>query len=1137
MRTSFDYITQKLDQYIKKYYTNELIKGVILFIALGALYLLIALLIEYLLWLPSTGRALLFWSFVLVELALGIRFIIIPLLRLLKVTKGIDYTTAATHIGAHFPEVEDKLINTLQLVKDAAGDELRMAGVAQKCSVLEPVPFSLAIDFKSNLNYLKYAAIPFAILILGSLVAKEDLWGSSYSRVVNYAGHYAPPAPFEFVIVNQEMTTVSGTNFTLQVKTIGKTLPENVVLMRNGERYLMRRKDAASFEYTFEQPQQDEQFLLVANEVQSQNYELKVIQAPVISQFTMQLKYPKHTNKVSETISNSGNAIIPEGTLVNWTLKARHADAVEMILKDTVFLMEKSDASLRDGESEFKRSERLFQRRAYTVTTSNGQLEQYESLDFNLEVIRDAYPKIELQTAMDPGVEDQQLYNGIVSDDYGVRSVDLIYFEAGKEEEATKVPIANPGSTVHNFTFVFPGTLILEGGKVYQYYFEVKDNDALHGFKTAKSSVFGYRMQTAEEQQQRQLEQQKETLNELDKSLDKWKDQERDLEELSKMQKEKSSLNYNDQKKLEQFLKRQSKQDQLMQEYSEKLKNNLEDFQSEKDDAYKEQLQERLARNEEELSKNEQLLEELEKLRDKISKEELSERLEKLAKQSKNNKTNLEQLLELTKRYYVTQKMEKVASELDKLGKKQEMQADDPKNGPQDQKELNEALEQLEDDLEVIKKANEELKKPMALAETEGALEEIKKEQQEALEELRKPDQQSPSSKARQSQQQAGEKMQQLSQEMKQQMQMMTGESLQEDRDMLRQILDNLVVFSQEEEALMEELRIIDNRNPSFASKLRKQNALRQNFEHVDDSLYALALRQPAINEVITKQLTEIDFNLDKALERLAENQISRGVASQQYVVSGANTLADFLSEVLDNMNRQLSMSGQAQGSGQGMGQGQGDGKQLSDIIKNHGELQKMMEEMLRKSQSDSQGNENGEGEGKNNGENGERGGQENSKGNQEGGDNPNNGAEEGENSEELNALLFEIYKRQQQLRNQLQDEIKRSGIEAESKNLIRQLEQLERNTLNGQLNERSLAQMKILKHRLLEMENAAFKQEQESQRTSITGTQNESGVNYNFQERAKAYFGTTEILNREKLPMREGFKKRVKMYFNQDND
>ncbi len=61
------------------------------------------------------ARTLLFWLFVIVELGLLIKFIVIPLAKLFKLQKGINYEDASKIIGRHFPEVNDKLLNVLQL--------------------------------------------------------------------------------------------------------------------------------------------------------------------------------------------------------------------------------------------------------------------------------------------------------------------------------------------------------------------------------------------------------------------------------------------------------------------------------------------------------------------------------------------------------------------------------------------------------------------------------------------------------------------------------------------------------------------------------------------------------------------------------------------------------------------------------------------------------------------------------------------------------------------------------------------------------------------------------------------------------------------------------------------------------------
>mgnify|MGYP007121698160 CR=1 FL=1 len=84
--SNFKHIEGKLQQFIKKYYLNELIKGLILFFAIGLLYLIFTLLIEYFLWLKPVARTILFILFVIVETGLLFFFILIPVFKIFCLT-------------------------------------------------------------------------------------------------------------------------------------------------------------------------------------------------------------------------------------------------------------------------------------------------------------------------------------------------------------------------------------------------------------------------------------------------------------------------------------------------------------------------------------------------------------------------------------------------------------------------------------------------------------------------------------------------------------------------------------------------------------------------------------------------------------------------------------------------------------------------------------------------------------------------------------------------------------------------------------------------------------------------------------------------------------------------------------------
>ena len=179
----FKNIQLKLEGFIRKYYTNELIKGTILFVALGLLYFLATLLLEHFLWLNKFARTVLFWLFILVELALIIKFIWLPVAKLFKLQKGINYEVASKIIGKHFPLVNDKLLNVLQLEKNTSKTELLLASINQKSKELSPIPFRMAINCKANFKYLKYAAIPVTIIFLAVITGNFNL-SSKYLSVI-----------------------------------------------------------------------------------------------------------------------------------------------------------------------------------------------------------------------------------------------------------------------------------------------------------------------------------------------------------------------------------------------------------------------------------------------------------------------------------------------------------------------------------------------------------------------------------------------------------------------------------------------------------------------------------------------------------------------------------------------------------------------------------------------------------------------------------------------------------------------------------------------------------------------------------------------------------------------------------------
>jgi len=1092
-----DFIYQKLELFIKKFYTNELIRGMIFFIGLGLLYFLFTLFVEYFLWLKPIGRTLLFWTFIGVEIFLLFRFILFPIFKLFKLQKGIDYKEASAIIGNHFTEVSDKLTNFLQLSNDRNQSELLMASIEQKANSLQPIPFGNAINFKTNRKYLPLAIIPILFFAFFYVSGNSKILSQSLNRVVHFQDQFLPPAPFQFVVLNDNLQTEQNKDFIIRVKTEGKVVPENAMIFIGDESYFMETTKAGEFQYKLEKPTSNVLFHVEANAVSSPDYELNVVTVPSIANFEMILNFPSYLKKKPEIIKGNGNAIIPEGTRVSWKINA-------LATQNVVWKDNNSNFSFSKTGNNFSLTKQISQNTEYQILTSNIDVNNYEKLNYQVSVIKDQFPTINVNKAPDSLKIDKNYVLGQISDDYGLSKLQVVYYPKNKPESIKRGTIAVKANLYDQFIFAFPSSLPVEQGVSYEYYFEVFDNDAIHNFKSTKSTVFSNRIATDEEMEDQDLQQQNDNINSLEKSL---KNQDKQLSELDKLQKsgkEKENLEFKDQQKINDFIKRQNQQDKMMKDFAEKMKDNLDKSKTDKKDEFKEELQKRLDNVDKDLEKNKKLLDELKELNDKIQQEDLMEKMDKFKQNAKNQSKSLEQLVELTKKYYVQKKAEQLKDKLDKLSEKQEdLSNKDKDNNAENQDEINKEFDKIQEDLQDLDKENKELKKPLDIPNDTEEQKSIDEDLKKASDELQKDKK----ATAKPKQKSAAKKMKQMSQKMEQKMESGEMEQLEEDIAMLRQILDNLLAFSFSQEDLMDKFKSYKIGSPAFNKNLKIQQDLKLQFKHIDDSLFAMSLRNPKIGENITKEIGNTQYNLDKSLETLADAQIPKGISHQQYAVSSSNKLADFLADILNNM--QMSMSGEGSGKPK---PGQGEEMQLPDIIKKQEGLADKMKEGMKKGQKPGEGKEGDKGkEGKKPGSEGENGG-------------------DGEGDAKA---IMEIYKEQKQLREALQNELNKQGIGGSGQNALEQMKQIEKQLLNKGFKNETLQRILNVKQELLKLNTAIQQQGQDNKRQSETNIKEFSNQSKPLPSALLDYLNSIEILNRQSLPLRSNFNQKVQEYFN----
>ena len=1139
--SDFQVVENKLQQFIKKFYINELIRGAILYLAAGVFYFLLVSGIEYFLWLPSTGRAVLFWLFVGAELLLCFIFLIRPLLRLLKLQKGLTPKAAATIIGRHFKEVDDKLINTLELQEQADGSsELLLASIEQKASEIKAVSFRRAIDYTKNLRYTKYIIIPFLSILLIGVFGDLLTFLEGYQRVSHYTQVYTPPAPYQFIVTNNSLAVRDTEVFRLKVQTIGSSTPEEVEIHFNNQQYVLTPRGTGLFEFEFEPQTKSLQFQIKTETVSSELFTLEVLKTPMLTSFSMGMRYPKHTQLRHEVLQNEGNARVVQGTLIDWRILARNTSVIGFVSQaDTVLF----DNQNNDTYTLSSTSQSSFR---YQIIPENQSVGRFEPLTYQIEVYRDEPPTLEIERIVD-SINTQVMHHRLlVSDDFGLRELSVVCFTAEDLSDTRRYAVPIGRGLVQQVFYDFPTGFELAPGQNYQYYFEAIDNDQPNGFKVTRSQVFGVRTNTTTEQRAEVLGRQQEQLLGLDQVLRQIREQEAQNKSIQNQQSQTESVDWQQKMAAAEMLNREQKTNDRIRKATDQIKKTLDQVKEldSGSDPYEEALQERLEEQQRSIQENEQRLKELQELQKKINEEEFKEDLDKLAQRQKNQKKSLEQLVEQTRRYYVAKKTQQIAEALQELGERQieaaERNHETKEDQLEEQNQLNSSFQKLQEQMEQLQKENEQLTQPMQVPRDKFEEDQISNEQNSAAEKINQEDQEG----AKSSQKKAGQKMKEMGSKMGAQMQMMQMDSVQEDAEMLREILDNLIVFSTEQESLMEQMISEGPSSVQFGKRINRQNTLKENFKHIDDSLFALSLRQPLMGASINKHISDGQFYLDKSLDDFADNKLSQASGSQQYVFANANALAELLDAVLAQME-QMAMNMPGSGSGQGQS---GQGFQLSDIIKKQESLQQEMEQGLSPGEGmpkPGQGQKGQEGQEQGSGEEGKtgEGGQEGSgaKGNtdsgQQSGDDKGDGGLEQNYSEEMNGQLFEIYKQQQQLRQALENKLRALGLSQDQNRLLEQLERVEQKILDNGYNRETIDQMRQIKHELLKLQDAELKQGEEESREARSNKTNHDPLKGEEIDSPKNYFQQLEILNKEALPLQPYFKNEVQRYFKKDND
>lgn len=1056
--------------------------------------LLLASITEWVGQMSSFSRTVVVSIFLIVSLVTLVRFVVQPLVQLLRINTVFTDDDAAQKIGSFFPAIGDKLLNFLELSRKSPNNVLVQASLQQRAHNFEQVTFTDAVDTTQTRTPIR-VFVPILVLFALLLLIAPKGFISSTNRVIHFRQEYIPAAPFGFHI-SSPLEAYQNEDYLLTVQLQGESIPSELYYVEGNIRLKMAAVSQGVFSLMFPKLQQAKRFHLETAGYSSSRYSIKILQRPSMNLLSAKITFPAYLAKKPEFIEPVGELEVPEGSKVEWQMKTLYTE------KASFYYNSDSSTAEPTKKNTFSASRTIKDSGYYGFLLQAGNAVQKGKIEYSITSIKDEPPKIQVKSLVDTLLYRSVTIGGEISDDHGISRLNLIYQKEDNAPHSVKMNIRPGVNQQQVFVQWLLDSLQLQPGEQLSFYLQVFDNDRVNGRKSSKSQTMYLKVPTQKELEEKVDKASTAQKNDISKSHKEAEELRKQLDETIENLKGKKELTWEDKQNIKQLLKDRDKlRDQIekFKKENELLNMQRNELQNPSPELEKkaEQLQELMNNLLDDETR--QLYDELQKLlQEQAEADKVQSVLQNLKNKELNLEEELERTLELFKRLQVEQNLEKLTEDLDVLAQEQDSLAKETldKDNSTDklkkaQEEIQNKFESIQEDLEDTKEKNSELKQPQNFEDTSGEEEDIENEINESKNNLDKNNRK----KSSQNQGKSSVKMKQLAQKMENMQSAMQVEQMQEDISNLRGILSNLITLSYDQERVMKEFRAVNQSNPQFVTLSEEQLKIQDDSKIIKDSLLALANRVMALSSFVTRELNEMDAQLEKSSTAIRDREQAKAVGYQQLSMTSMNNLALMLDNVLQQMQQSLASAlGKAKGNEQ---------KPMPGMS----ELQKQLNQEIRELR------------------------------------------QSGKTGKELSEELAKLAARQEMIRKALREAEEKLGENEGEKdghgpgnlgNLQKQMEQSELDLVNKNLSKQLQRRQQQILTRLLEAEKALREQELDTKRESKSAVQYEKELPKAFEEYLKQKQKEIELIKTIPPKLHPYYKKEVNEYFerlkNRDN-
>ncbi len=902
----------------------------------------------------------------------GLVFLVPPMLRWLGIRNLPTEEDIAKRVGDEYPEIKDKLCNSIQIVKELdytlTSKELAIAAFNDTIKSADTKDFYKIIDKTKTKKTLIFFSLSFIITFFVFFVFNSTM-GAALYRIVNWDKSFMPPAPFSFDINPKHSSVLRNAKVLITVKAIGTAPIEIKLMMKELDQetfdiYNLKPDSSNNYQYEIQSAKSTVIYYASAEwlgtEVKSQLCTLTVIDKPIVRSMSGTIVYPGYTRLASKRFDEQNADISAlRGSSVQIEVNSnKELKSAELIYLKNISFTEKDSVGTAKDSSIIRLSVNGKKANGGFSLSSNGQYyirirdkansENENPIKYNIYTTNDDYPVISLiEPNSDAQVSEEALLpmRVAIADDYGFsglklhyRLVESKYAQASEHFTSINVPIIY-SELASDVPYLWDLNKVdISPEDKYEYYFEVYDNDRISGPKSAKTSTMTVRLPSLEEVLKQADQSQDKMEKDLDKIVKQAEDVKKDIEELNrdmmKEQNNRKEMSWEQKKKAEDLMKKQADLQNKVGEIQKKLSEVTEQL-KENNVLSQETLQKYMELqklmqevNSPELKK---LQEKMKQAMDKLTPEQMQEALKNFKLDEEKFKQSIERTMKMLKRIQTEQKLDAISKKTDDLINKQdELTKKTENSNPNDknkkdelannQNALNKDLKDLQKDLEDFEKMMKELAKDSNM----DLLKEAQKElnQQETSQEMNNSEkslQNGDFNKAKQNQQQARKNLNAFKQGLKKLKDEMQNKLTKEAIRKMQKAVSDLNELSKNEENIKSSTQSLDPNSMQYKDIAKAQADNMAAMNSVISSMYDLSQKTFAVTPEMGKNLGDAMQEMQKSIQSLTDRNMSMASKSQEKSMSSMNKAVSQMQSMVAKMKKTGSCSNPG-------GEGEGDG-------------------------------------------------------------------------------------------------------------------------------------------------------------------------------------------------------------------